>query len=172
LVTYPEDYSFVDGNGNRVPFPLDCCKICFADEISDYEIHTYSDLYSNGNTSTNLAAFIEDNGLRFWEKYLVRIEQLAISQDAYLFFNLVNNQLSITGDIFDPPPATIRGNILNIDDPEEVVLGYFFAADAAVDSIFVHRDMLNDHQVEVHINNSCLSVSRTTTEEPSYWKGN
>jgi len=171
IKTFPEDHTIVV-NGTTVPDPLDCCAICWASEMADYSIHTYSDINTDGNTVTSLAAFIEDDGGRFYEKYLSRIEQLSISQDAYLFFNLLGNQLSINGDIFDPPPATIRGNIVNLDNPDEQVIGYFFAADVAVDSVYIHREQLDDHQRPLKINDTCLRIRNSTTEQPEHWDEN
>lgn len=45
---------------------------------------------------------------------------------------LVNN----TGSVFDTPPAPIRGNIQNVNDPDEVVLGNFEVANVKLTRIY------------------------------------
>jgi len=54
-----------------------------------------------------------------------RVEQQSISREAYDFLFLVRDQTAFVGSIFDSPPIPIPGNIFNVDDPEEEVLGFF-----------------------------------------------
>ncbi|MFS4447332.1 DUF4249 domain-containing protein [Maribacter sp. 2307UL18-2] len=58
-------------------------------------------------------------------------QQLGITNDYFGYlvelFNQTGNQgLSFIGN---PPPASIRGNMLNIDNPSNRALGYFYAVD-------------------------------------------
>ncbi len=170
IETHPEDHIVIDGFGNAIPAPLDCCSTCWVDEFNtDKSIKILRDNNSNGNLTTNLAAFIADDGGRYMDKYHVTIEQHSISKDAFLFFELLNNQISIDGNIFDPPPATIRGNMINLENPDESVIGYFRASDVAVKSIFIPRDILEDTQALKVINNDCRVLRNSTDQRPSYW---
>ncbi len=171
IETHPEDHEVFDLILSRmVPDPLDCCAICWIDEFNtDKSIKILRDNDSNGNLTTNLAAFVTDNGKRYMDKYFITVEQHSISEEAFLFFKLLNNQLSIDGDIFDPPPATIRGNMINLENPDESVIGYFRASDVAVKSIFIPRDILEDTQALKVINNDCRVLRNSTDQRPSYW---
>ena len=44
------------------------------------------------------------------------------------------------GTLFDPQPSIIRGNISNVNDESEVVLGYFDAASIQEKRIFVNSN--------------------------------
>lgn len=55
----------------------------------------------------------------------------AKNYDYWYNLDQVSNQ---GGTIFDPPPATVRGNIYNVDNPKERILGYFEVA--AVDTAY------------------------------------
>ncbi len=125
LPTHPELY--VDPTSGTVA-PKDCCELCYTTE-QNFNIGISSDRFYDGNKYQKMIYFIEDNGLRFYEKYIIHINQLSISKEGYEFFNLLRNQLSIKGNIFDPPPATIRGNIIGITNPDEPIVGYFTASD-------------------------------------------
>lgn len=62
-----------------------------------------------------------------------KIEQLSISEEYYdflveLFVQTGNQGLSFIGN---PPPASIRSNILNMDNSSNRALGYFYTADIA-----------------------------------------
>ncbi len=128
-----------------------------------------NDNISNGNLVTNLAAFIEDDGRRYTDKYYITVQQLSISEEAYLFFDLLDNQLSINGDIFDPPPATILGNMISLKNPDENVIGYFMATDVAIKSIFIPKEILGDRQILKVINDDCRVLLNSTAQQPSFW---
>jgi len=168
--TRPDLFTIPDGNGGSIAAPKDCCAICWVtEEDGDNSVRLFSDRRSNGGVNTEQVAFIEDDGGRFMDKYLVRIEQQSISGEAFQFFELLQNQLSIDGDIFDPPPATIRGNMINLTDPQSPVIGYFRASDVAVDSVFIPGSLLLDTQLPRQVNNDCRVLPGSTSEPPSYW---
>jgi len=170
-LTFPQDYVVFDlGSLMDVPAPKDCCEICWVTEfMGDNTLRVLSDNNVNGNSIIDQAAFIKDDGLRFGDKYLVRIELHTLNREAFQFFDLVRNQQSINGDIFDPPPATIRGNMINLTNPDENVIGYFRASDVTVDSIFILKEMLQAPSPYLRINNDCRTYKAGITEEPSYW---
>lgn len=112
----------------------------------DFSVKFLDDKNSNGTVNAVLAAFLPDNGIRFRTRYMVVIHQLSISREAHAFFDLLNKQLSIEGDIFDPPPATIRGNMINLDHGEENVIGYFYVSNVSIDTVFISPTLLEDYQ--------------------------
>ncbi len=59
--------------------------------------------------------------------YIIDIYANAMSREAFGFWSDAQRQLGRGGGVFDPPFAPVVGNIRNVDDPEEVVLGYFHA---------------------------------------------
>ncbi|HKK37823.1 MAG TPA: DUF4249 domain-containing protein [Cryomorphaceae bacterium] len=58
----------------------------------------------------------------------VTIIQERISRDAREFLQLLQTQTAFVGGPFDPPPSPIRGNISNVNDPDDLALGFFGAA--------------------------------------------
>ena len=58
----------------------------------------------------------------------VRVEQLSITREAYDFYNLVFQQSAQVGGTFDPPPAQIKGNIVNANNADDYALGFWSAA--------------------------------------------
>ena len=172
IETHPELYVSVSFGG-RFPAPKDCCDICWINEVNaDFSVHILDDKNSNGNINTELAAFIPDDGGRFTDQYMVVIQQLSISKEAHAFFDLLKKQLSIDGDIFDPPPATIRGNIINLDRQEENVIGYFHASDISIDTVFIERSVLKDFQKARQVNDDCRELPFSTAIRPEFWTVN
>ncbi len=63
----------------------------------------------------------------FLEKHYFNTYQSIITREAYDYWQKVNILANQTGSIFDTPPAKIIGNIVNVNNPEEKVWGYFQA---------------------------------------------
>jgi hypothetical protein len=98
------------------------------------------------------------------------LKQYSISQEAYRFLRLVKQQAEISGSIFDPPPATIRGNMISLNNPDEVVLGYFMAGGETSRRIYIDKNDLTFKQVKAVIQDDCRVVSGTSVDPPADWK--
>lgn len=157
-----------EGRVPGVPTPKDCCNLCFVSEISPQNF-ILSDAFFNGQTFTHKVAFLEDNGRRFMARYFMELVQLSITKEAYQHFSLVNNQLSINGSIFDPPPATIRGNMINTKDPNEETIGYFGAYDSRKYSMFLDLNTLEFRQRTIILNDDCRVLPFSTAVPPDFW---
>ncbi|MDW3195946.1 MAG: DUF4249 domain-containing protein [Cytophagales bacterium] len=59
--------------------------------------------------------------------YIIELYANAMSPEAFIFWLEAQRQLERGGGVFDPPFAPVVGNIRNVNDPDEVVLGYFHA---------------------------------------------
>ena len=72
----------------------------------------------------------------FLSRHFFNVRQLSISKDSYEYWRRVSELVNNTGSVFDSPPAPIQGNLYNVNDPDEVVLGYFEVAKAKVSRIY------------------------------------
>jgi Domain of unknown function (DUF4249) len=106
-------------------YDYECSGYCW-DIYYDNTIKVFSDIYTNGNTiKGQLVASIP------WVNYtgaLIEIKQYSISSEGYRFYNLLALQGNKTGSLTDTPPSPIVGNIRNIKNPEETVVGFFGAS--------------------------------------------
>ena len=166
LETRPDLY-IPPGPGGEIE-PKDCCAVCYKSEVIE-AINISSDRLYNGNKTEKTIAFIIDDGIRFSEKYVIEISQISISRDAFLYYDLLINQLSISGDIFDPPPATIRGNMINITNPNEEVVGFFRASDVQYAQFEVWGVELPELEPVPLIPDDCREVRGATTSVPDFW---
>lgn len=156
--------------GNPTPMPKDCCERCYVSEFSvDDELMLYKDNQSDGGVFRELAGFIPDNGRRFMEKYMLVVKLSSLTTEAFQFLDLVKEQLSIEGNIFDPPPATIRGNMINLDNPDEDVIGYFRASDVTTDTVFMNTNNLVDPVPTNWLDDDCRVLEFSTINKPPYW---
>lgn len=150
------------------PAPKDCCKECWvAEQLNEFRIK--SDFQTNGMLNTQQVAFVGDNGYRFMKRCRITVSQHSISKAAYEFLRILQNQICINGDIFDPPPATIRGNIINLDDPDANVIGYFYATDTKTVNLYVDAADLPETQPGVIFNDDCRVLRGATIIKPLGW---
>lgn len=166
--TRPDLFTGRDFFGNPFPAPKDCCAECFIYE-SQGGLSIFKDNLTNGNEITQRVGYIDDDGGRFMNKYMVILEQRSLTKSAFQFFDLLENQLSIQGDIFDPPPAKLGTNIINLDNPDEDVIGYFGVSDVSRDSVFIDNGSIIDPQPVRQVNDDCRVLPNSTIEVPSFW---
>lgn len=172
ILTYPQNHIGRDFFGNPFPDPLDCCEICFIkEEKVNRQLRIFKDNFSNGTLQNEVMSFVEDDGGRFQQNYMAVIDHSSLTKSAFQFFDVLKNQLSISGDIFDPPTATIRGNILNLDNPDETTIGYFRASDTQRDTVFLSNSLLTEPAPMRIINDDCRILNNSTTTKPPYWPG-
>ena len=135
------------------------------------QFNLYEDSQSNGVLTTSKAVFVEDDGRRFEFSYRTQVNLMSISAEAFSYFSTLEGQLSIDGDIFDPPPANIVGNILNLSDPNQQILGFFGAFDLSSETVYIERDILEDFQAQFLWTTDCINLDSSTVERPVDWQG-
>ncbi len=168
LETRPDLYT--EPPPSRAPAPKECCVACFrTEQVSNNSIFIAQDDNFNGLSTRIPAAFVLDNGLRFVNRYRIDLKQYSISSGAYRFLRLVKQQVELNGSVFDPPPANIRGNMISLDNPDEVVLGYFMAAGERIERVYVDATKLDFVQPKAIIADDCREVEGAQTDMPSDW---
>lgn len=69
--------------------------------------------------------------------YFVELRQIRLTEEAYRFWETVRNNSTNVGGLFSPEPSEMRGNIVNVDDPDELVLGYVSVSTCTRKKMFV-----------------------------------
>jgi len=108
---------------------------CF---ISDVIEPTRINLFDVSGTKTRSTTFTV--GRRFIDNsfistFYVSVRQLSINREAYEYWQKIKIVVNNQGSLFDIPPAPVFGNISNIDDPDEIILGYFEVAKTRITRI-------------------------------------
>ncbi len=130
-----------------------------------------SDQLRDGNRITFNTVFIEDDGRRFQYRYRFMLNQLSLSEEAFDYYSLVQSQQSISGDLFDPPPAEIRGNIVNIDNPGNRAIGFFGAYDVSVMEVYASGALIEDKVPQVIFDKECWRADSSVVLKPTWWQG-
>ena len=115
-----------------------------------------------------------------WSEFVYRhyfnVYQYSLTKEAYDYWDKLSKIAAPKGDIFDLPPATVIGNIYNVDDEDELVGGYFEAASIGVQRKFVTPGDLRPFNVppiyefcDSGICCNCSLIYGANLEQPDYW---
>ncbi len=120
---------------------------------------------------------------RFSRKYCLHILQYAMSEEEYRYWQSVNDVVNVDGSFFDPPPGTVRGNLYNANDPNELVVGYFSVTGVSYNRQFITPATLGLGFIEpkcggfnpfrpvpAECNNCTVLGGGGSTEKPWYWE--
>jgi len=105
-----------------------------------YEIFTYTTEHLQQQNLHKIPLnYISSETKRLTILYSLLVEQYSITEKAYHFWNSLQKQNSGQGSLYSQQPYQIRGNIYNVNNSEEPVLGYFGVASVTKKRIFVPR---------------------------------
>ena len=65
------------------------------------------------------------------------MQQTSLTEDAYRFWDQLQKTTQNLGGLFDPLPSQVKGNIVNENNSEEIVLGYFSGGTVETKRIFI-----------------------------------
>lgn len=103
--------------------PPDCIA---TDRVDPQRINLLNGTTVKASTSDQLVAERELD-YTFRNRHYIIVRQFSTTEKSYEYWQNVNTVLSSSGSPFDIPPAPISSNIRNVNDPDEMVLGYFEA---------------------------------------------
>ena len=83
--------------------------------------------------------YVSNSTDRLMIKYSILVKQYALSEESYNYWKELEKINENLGTFFDPQPSTIRGNIYNINDGNDIVLGYFDGSSVQEKRIFISK---------------------------------
>ena len=142
---FEEDWKF------RVPFghdevpapdgslqPVVPKRYCWKSAVSSkILLHAFSNQTQQKVEAKELYFIDSENTDKLNLRYSTIIKQYSISKDEYDFWRKLDQSNSDVSNIFGEQPYTIKGNIKNIDNPDENVLGYFQVAGVATKRMYI-----------------------------------
>lgn len=87
--------------------------------------------------------YVDTESKKLYLKYSLLVNQYSISEDAYRYWNEIKEQNAESGSFYTKQPFQVIGNIVNVNDPDEVIFGYFTVAGLSSKRIFVDKPDLN-----------------------------
>ncbi|NOQ24110.1 MAG: DUF4249 family protein [Bacteroidales bacterium] len=115
--------------------------------------------------------FVGTDTKKLTKRYSVLVQQYTIGEKAYNYWQAIEKQNSNDNFFASTQPYTIRGNIENINDEKELVLGYFTVAPVSQKRIFVEKSRDPFYYI------TCVAITdpegisdfKRTHHPPWYW---
>ncbi|MDO7875099.1 DUF4249 domain-containing protein [Hymenobacter sp. ASUV-10] len=79
---------------------------------------------------------------RLYLKYSILVHQYALTREEYQYWELLRKNTESIGTLFDPLPSQLSGNLHNVSDSNELVIGYLGAHSMTEKRIFIRRAQL------------------------------
>ncbi len=88
--------------------------------------------------------FVSNETDRLSVTYSLYVQQQSLSLETYDYWQRMNDQAAESGGMYEKQPASVQGNIYNLYNPDDVVLGCFYASQIREQRIFVKNNGLFD----------------------------
>jgi len=104
------------------------------------EIYTFnSSLLVNDKLERFPLKYVNTEDRRLTIKYSLLVTQYTINKKAFQFWSAIEDQNSEQGSLYSHQPYQIKGNLRNINNDDEPVLGFFLVASSHSKRIFVEK---------------------------------
>jgi hypothetical protein len=132
---FPSNYVVLPGT-DEATWRYDRVDQCWAsDTLRDVLIKTTS-AQDHDEVVAFPLRFIPEDSYIFRIKYSMYVQQFALSEEAFNYWETVRTFNETQGTLTDVQPGTINSNIVGITDPSETVLGYFDASAVSEQRVF------------------------------------
>ncbi|TDN78555.1 uncharacterized protein DUF4249 [Salegentibacter sp. 24] len=133
------DLILIDGRIVEVP-KIKEEYTCYRTEESQQIILANTNSLSENNVNNLLLTFIANDEPKLALRYSIFVEQYVISRGAYNYYAILE-ELSDTDNVFSQSqPGFFAGNIENVNNPDEKIIGFFDISSVSKKRIFFNYD--------------------------------
>jgi hypothetical protein len=159
---HPVEY-YYDGTFHEVKPPDYTNKVCWITQLVK-NIFTVStkNLSQNIYTMYPLQTVDGTSSSRLGIMYSTLVRQLALNEGAYKYWDELRINSNELGGLYEKQPFAIKGNLVNVTNPDKVVLGYFYTAYESTRRYFYH----DVEGIVLNFNSECYEVELA----PFFWR--
>ena len=112
---------------------------CWNSDYSRSFILGDAETLQDGRFKNKVIHNLKSGGTRFSYLYSILVKQYAISYEAYKYYENLHKNVNETGGLFAPMPTEMRGNIINLANPDEPIIGYVIISTETNQRIYIDR---------------------------------
>ena len=83
--------------------------------------------------------FVSTETKKLQERYSLLLKQYSIGKEAYYYWRSIEEMISEENPLFATQPYNVKGNVVNVNNSDELVFGYFTVGSVSQNRIFVNR---------------------------------
>jgi hypothetical protein len=103
---------------------------------------------TNDVITNQVLTVVPNDNSKIRVRYSILVKQYALTPEAYEYWQQLKQNSEQTGNIFDPQPSQLVGNIHDLDDPGRPVMGYISATSITEKRMFIRLLELSVRQEE------------------------
>jgi hypothetical protein len=174
-VWVPDPFScsgfIVDDDGGLVQITQCVCCDCWNPVYNSNVILSPGEISSEEKFNHVLLGKIPVDKAYFDDKFHINVEQLALTETVYDFWNLVAATKEGAENIFQPNVVKVKGNVHCLSDESEEVYGIFSAASKVEKAIFINRADIPKRIPEIGrlISDCRVLYPGATNQRPPFW---
>ncbi len=112
--------------------------------------------------------FIEGTSERISVRYSILVNQTALTKEAYVFWENLKKSTESLGSIFDVQPSQLTGNVHNIADPTEPVIGYISVGTSQSKRIYINKRDLPSSFITKYPYNCRIDTAKSPGDVATY----
>ena len=126
----------------RDPAEIPLMQVCYKSQRSNS-----IDVFSTAKLQSDIVSrhpimFIPNNSDKLSVRYSILVRQHAIPFEAFEYLSMMKRNSEELGSFFDAQPSELVGNIRNVNDKNDVAIGYVVIAPVLEKRIFITRDQV------------------------------
>jgi hypothetical protein len=131
-------WEFIETWEFRIPFPVENNR-CWITESSDNINIKNTSIYDQARVTKYPLLLITNVTDRLKERYSILVKQYSLNQDEYNYWEKLQNVTEDVGGLYDITPMAVSSNIHNLNNPAEIILGYFSVSAVTEKRIFINE---------------------------------
>ncbi len=163
------------------PGAISCPQNCYVySPYSFYNLNVIDRADYSGNSIQNIQLINRGVDYSFDTRHYFNITQFGMNSSAFNYWKAVQQLTTNVGTIFQSPPYTIRGNMHCVQNPNEIVLGYFEASTQKLTRKYIDRGSIPtfiqsctysspDYLSGFDYCTACLILSGSTYTQPDWF---
>jgi len=156
-------YSTLELINNRIIPRSEQVFQCWGSAIDKTILVSSSIRLSKDIISERPLIFIPGSSTKLGIRYSIQVNQYALTEEAYTYYDQLAKITQNVGSIFDPQPSQLTGNIHATANPNEPVMGFFRVGTVATSRRFINKFQLPPW-LTIDGNRSCMIDTMTLSD--------
>jgi hypothetical protein len=137
----------VDTNSNTMVqrSPAQRVYDCFGSDSSSNILLANTTRLAQDVVYQNQLTYFSIHSEKIETEYSILVKQYALTSDAYTFYQNLQRTTETLGSIFDSQPTQINGNIHNVTNPNQPVIGYLTVTNPQSKRIFISNSVFGQY---------------------------
>ncbi len=154
FVSYFDSHWVSNGMGIVVVPRTNDVYHCWGDDVSATILLNSTASLSQDILLNSPITFVQSSSEKLSIRYSILIRQYALTKDGYDYWTLLKKNTEQLGSIFDSQPSASIGNLHNVNNPAEPVIGFISVGTVSQTRVYINFTDLPKSYIADYLNNT------------------